>query len=398
MMAKPSSLVDFLPLLIFFVISACFIYTRSRRRRGRKAIPPGPPQIPLVGNLFQLGGIFHRTLAKLAQIYGPIMTIKILSKTIVIISSPDLAKELVRKHDHTFTARQVLDSFRALDHHKYSILFLPADKQWRRLRKLCTEQMFSNERLNASQGLRQEKVQQLRDHIYHCCKTGETVNIRAVAFTTALNLMSYTLFSVDFANYDSDASHELQEAIHGAANLLGVLNLVDYYPVLRWFDPQGIRRRTKFHFGKLLQAFDGIISHRLKERDSSKKNDLLAVLLEKYHHGEADWSYNDIKHLILWRNPCWGRKIDADGCKWKTLQQHTQLRRRMVVALLPSCYCSSYCCCQSGRAKAEFLLPKESITSPSLQVEEEKVGAYVWKTVATTCYLPAVTAAAELMD
>lgn len=290
--------------LILFLIS-CWIYRRLRCRPSK--IPPGPFPIPIIGNIFQLTGKFYRTLAELSRTYGPVMSIKLLNKTIIIVSSPKHARELFKKYDHTFTKRQVLDLSRALDHHKYSVTFLPAERQWRNLRKLCAEQIFSSERLNASKGLRHEKVQQLCDYLNGCCINGQAVDIGSIAFTTSLNFLSNTIFSVNFAHFDSNASHEIQEIVQGVLEIHGRLNLADFFPVLQVIDPQGIRSQTKFYFQKLFAIFDEIISKRIEEKgqsgqslvSSSQKNDFLEVLLERCQQREAEWNYNDIKHLIL---------------------------------------------------------------------------------------------------
>nr|XP_027099196.1 inactive cytochrome P450 76AD1-like [Coffea arabica] len=112
----------------------------------------------------------------------------------------------------------------------------------------------------------------------------EAMDIGAAAFTTSLNFLSNTLFSVNLADYESHASQELKEIVSGVVDTIAKPNLSDFFPVLRAIDPQGIRRRTNFYFGKLLQKFDEIIGQRLQERGKSPaylwRNDLLEVLLD----------------------------------------------------------------------------------------------------------------------
>ena len=161
-------------LLLLVVILFFILYRIFRHYLGQKSskLPPGPHQYPIVGNTFQLRGIFHSTLAKLSKTYGPLMSIKVLNRTMIIVSSPKVAKELFQKYDHVYTSKLVPDSVRAFDHHKFSVIWLPANSKWRNLRKLCKEQLFSSERLNASQGLRQEKVQQLCNYVHGFCING----------------------------------------------------------------------------------------------------------------------------------------------------------------------------------------------------------------------------------
>ncbi|XP_027120417.2 cytochrome P450 76T24-like [Coffea arabica] len=292
-------------LLLLVVILFFILYRIFRQYLGQKSskLPPGPHQYPIVGNMFQLSGIFHSTLAKLSKTYGPLMSIKVLNRRMIIVSSPKVAKELLQKHDHLYTSKLVLDSARAFDYHKFSIIWLPVNGQWLNLRKLCKEQIFSSERLNASQGHRQEKLQQLCNYVDGCCINGEAVDIGEAAFTTILNILSNTLFSVDFGNYESNSSQELKEIISGVVDTIAKPNLSDFFPVLRAIDPLGIRRQTKFYFGKLLQKFEEIIRQRLQEREKSlaylRRNDLLEVLLDLTQQQKSEWGIEEIKHLLL---------------------------------------------------------------------------------------------------
>lgn len=99
-------------------------------------------------------------------------------------------------------------------------------------------------------------------------------------FITSLNLISATFFSVEFAEFNPDSSQEFKDVLRGLMECAGSPNIADYFPLLKYFDPQGISRRTKFYFEKLFAIFDGIIDQRLRSRDTSMKNDLLQALLD----------------------------------------------------------------------------------------------------------------------
>ncbi|KAI3465333.1 hypothetical protein Pfo_021996 [Paulownia fortunei] len=231
------------------------------------------------------------------------MHLKLGSKQTIVVSSPEIAKEILQKHDQTCSGRAVPCAAQIMNHDKASVVWLPAGRKWHKLRKICKEQMFTNQKLEASEGLRQEKLQQLRDYVQECCTSSRVVNIGEVAFVTSLNLMSATLFSLDFAHFDSNSAQEMKETIQGMMKILGTPNLADYFPVLQLIDPQGLKRQTEFYCGKLLAIFDEIISKRLLSRgifsDSPRKKDLLEALLDLNQENDSDSSLNDIKHLLL---------------------------------------------------------------------------------------------------
>ncbi|KAK9056237.1 hypothetical protein SSX86_027327 [Deinandra increscens subsp. villosa] len=149
---------DFLtfPLLFSFLLAFAYVIIISGRRNSR--LPPGPFPLPVIGNLLCLGDKPHHSLATLSKRYGPLMSLKLGSKTTVVVSSPGIAKEFFQKHDRFFSSRSIPDSVRAVNHNKYSIVFLPAEDQWRKLRKICKEYIFSVQRLDAGELLRRKKA------------------------------------------------------------------------------------------------------------------------------------------------------------------------------------------------------------------------------------------------
>ncbi|KAK6154434.1 hypothetical protein DH2020_008682 [Rehmannia glutinosa] len=127
---------------------------------------------------------------------------------------------------------------------------------------------------------------------------GRAVDIGRAAFTTSLNLMSATLFSVEFAPFNSDSSQEMRDVVWGVMKNIGSPNLADYFPVLKRADPQGILRETTVYFEKLFAIFDRIIDEKLKTKTSGgEKSDLLEALIDLHERDEL--SRNDIKHLLL---------------------------------------------------------------------------------------------------
>ncbi|CAK9165499.1 unnamed protein product [Ilex paraguariensis] len=149
-------------LLVLSFVLTCIhiltIYNSCRRNSGKARLPPGPYPFPIIGNIFELGHKPHQSLANHAKIHGPLMSLKLGSITTMVVSSPQMAKQVLQQHDQAFSCRTVTDALHALDHHKVSMPLLPANSAWRNLRKISKEQFFSMQRLHAGQGLRRKKL------------------------------------------------------------------------------------------------------------------------------------------------------------------------------------------------------------------------------------------------
>ncbi|KAL0397584.1 UNVERIFIED_CONTAM: cytochrome [Sesamum calycinum] len=260
-------------LLLSLVASIWILRRAVKPNPGRRKLPPGPNPLPIIGNILELGQKPHQSLAKLSKVYGPLMRLKLGTMTTVVVSSPEIARIVLQKSDQVLSSRTHPDAIRALDHHELSVAWMPVDSQWRKLRKLCKEKMFSVQRLDANQGLRREKLRQLKDYVNGCCADGQAVDVGRAAFTTSLNLLSAILFSVDFAAFGSDSSQELRDV--------------------------GIFRESAVYFKKCFAIFDEIIHQRLQGSDSMSKNDMLEALLDINHKNESELSFDDIKHLLL---------------------------------------------------------------------------------------------------
>ncbi|KZV38300.1 geraniol 8-hydroxylase-like [Dorcoceras hygrometricum] len=233
------------------------------------------------------------------------MHLKLGSLTAVVVSSPGIAKILLQKHDQVFSSRSYPGAVHALDHHKHSMVWLPVNNQWRKLRKICKERMFSVPSLDSSQDSRKQRLQKLCEYVYSCCIDGKAVDIGRAAFTTSLNLMSASLFSEEFVSFDSGSSEEFKEVVWGIMESIGRPNLADYFPVFRVFDPQGILRKSTVYFGRCFDIFEEIIRKRLETRgrilsvDGTRKCDMLEALLDINQNNESELSILDIKHLLL---------------------------------------------------------------------------------------------------
>ncbi|XP_059451689.1 cytochrome P450 76T24-like [Corylus avellana] len=294
-------------LLLPFVLASIHVLASGliARKSGSPRLPPGPKPFPIIGNILELvGNQPHVVVSKLSKTYGPLMTLKFGSITTIVVSSPDLAKEVLQKHDQVFSGRPVPDAIRALDHHKFAMAWLPAtSSRWRNLKKVSATQIFATQKLDSTQAIRKKKVQQLVDHVKETCNSGQAVDIGQIAFTTSLNAISNTIFSTDLAEYCSTKSQEFLEDVFGTKEAVGKPNVADYFPILRFVDPQGVRRRTTIYFRKCFRTLDGIINERLQLRASSKgskaSSDILDSLLDINQDDNSELSSDDIRNLLL---------------------------------------------------------------------------------------------------
>ncbi|XP_004496721.1 geraniol 8-hydroxylase-like [Cicer arietinum] len=261
-------------------------------------LPPGPSPLPIIGNLLELGEKPHKPLATLAKTYGPIMSLKFGQITTVVISSADMAKEVLLTNDQFLSNRTIPQSVSVLNHEHYSLAFIPVSPLWKELRKICNTQLFSHQTLDASQDIRRNKVQQLLNDIHQSCQIGEAIDIGTIVFKTTINLLSNTIFSVDLI-HSNGAAGEFKDLVTDITKLVGTPNVADFFPILKMLDPQGVKRRQTKNVRKVLDIFEDLVSQRLKMREGTSVDshkDMLDAMLNISKENEF-MDTNMIQHL-----------------------------------------------------------------------------------------------------
>ncbi|KAJ1413676.1 Cytochrome P450 [Sesbania bispinosa] len=280
-------------------------------KRGHKPIPmpPGPYPFPIIGNILKLSKKPHQTLSHLSNTYGPMMTLKLGNLTTIVISSPEIAKEALTKNDSVFSDREIPDIMRSLDHHKVSVVWLSTSSpKWRILRKICVTNMFSPQKLDFTRVLRQKKVQELLNFVNISSTKGEAIDIGEAAFTTVINSLSNTFFSMDFTQYSNPSgggSENFIKLIEDIMEESGKTNIADFFPILRLIDPQGVRKRGEDYTQRLFKVFNGIIDERLRLRASEMDSregccDALDSFLNLIQENDSEaLSRHDFLHLLV---------------------------------------------------------------------------------------------------
>lgn len=240
-------------------------------------------------------------MATLAKTHGPIMSLKLGQVTTIVMSSDETAKGVLQIHDQFLSNRKIPDAMKGANHDQYSLPFIPISHHWRDLRKICNALLFSNKNLDANEGLRRNKVQELFSDINQCSLKGEAVDIGRLAFKTTINLLSNTVYSEDLV-HSADKAGEFKEIVANILKEVGRPNLSDCFPVLKVVDPHGIRRRTGNYLSKLLTIFKELVDKRLKLRKKSgycTKNDMLDVMLNNAQENGQEMYEDKIERLSL---------------------------------------------------------------------------------------------------
>nr|GMD47734.1 premnaspirodiene oxygenase-like [Ipomoea batatas] len=116
-------------------------WKKKAKSRG-KVLPPGPWKLPIIGNLLHLSSSSlppHRALVDLAKRYGSpsgLMHLKLGEISTVVVSSREMAKEILRTQDVVFASRAELMATKILLYNRTDFTFSPYGDHWRQMRKI----------------------------------------------------------------------------------------------------------------------------------------------------------------------------------------------------------------------------------------------------------------------
>ncbi|KAK2603632.1 hypothetical protein QQS21_004213 [Conoideocrella luteorostrata] len=106
-------------------------------RRPRN-YPPGPPTLPLIGNLHQMPKTnAHLQFQKWAKEYGPVYSLMLGSKVAIVLSSDVAVKDLLDKRSAIYSGRPELYMGQEIMSGNLRPLFMGNNSIWRMVRKLA---------------------------------------------------------------------------------------------------------------------------------------------------------------------------------------------------------------------------------------------------------------------
>nr|GMD39548.1 cytochrome P450 76A2-like [Ipomoea batatas] len=210
-------------------------------------LPPGPPGLPVFGNMFDLGALPHQTIAEMKNKYGPVIWLRIGSVRTMAILSAKAAAELFKNHDVSFADRKLIDAMKVQGYHKGSLAFAPYGSYWRLLRRIGTVELFVHKRINETVPVRRKCIDDMLLWIEKeasSVQRGTGVHVAHFVFLTTFNLLGNLFLSRDLVDPMSDKASKFFDALAGVVKWFGTPNISDIFPGLRWLDLQGIRRKV----------------------------------------------------------------------------------------------------------------------------------------------------------
>ncbi|NP_001296581.1 isoflavone 2'-hydroxylase [Cicer arietinum] len=286
-----------------FYLSFFFIIRLLFQSRKFKNLPPGPPSLPIIGNLHHLKRPLHRTFKGLSKTYGDIISLWFGSRLVVVVSSLSEFQQCFTKNDVVLANRPRFLSGKYIFYNYTTLGSTSYSEHWRNLRRITSLDVLSNHRINNFSGVRRDETQRLITKLAEDSSTSfAEVELSFRFYDMTFNNIMRMIPGKRYYGEDCDMS-DLQEAsqfrdmVTELLQLSGANNKTDFMPLLKFFDFENLEKRVK----NIADKTDAFLRGLLQEQRNKKErtNTMIDHLLNLQESQPEYYTDQIIKGLAL---------------------------------------------------------------------------------------------------
>ncbi|KAF8399802.1 hypothetical protein HHK36_015673 [Tetracentron sinense] len=267
----------------------------------RPNLPPSPPKLPIIGHLYKLRKFPHDCLSQLSKIYGPVMLVHLGRVPMVVVSSAEMAKEVLKTHDLDCCSRPPMTGPKKLSYNFLDVVFVPYGEYWREMRKIFALEIFGAKRVQSFRRVREDEVARMVNSISQ--SSTSPVNLTEKLFSLTDNITCRVAFGRSYEGkvFDNGRLHEL---LGESLDIMASFNATEYFPPFGWIIDvlTGIHARVEKHFHAFDSFYQRIIDEHLDpQRPKPEHEDVIDFLLglERHEFGTIRFTKDHIKAILM---------------------------------------------------------------------------------------------------
>ncbi|CAF2124935.1 unnamed protein product [Brassica rapa subsp. narinosa] len=226
-------------LLVCSIILITTLFLQNRSTGKKSNTPKSPPRFPLIGNLHQLGRHPHRSLCSLSQRYGPLMLLHFGRVPVLVVSSADAARDVLKTHDRVFASRPWTKITEKLLYNGRDVASAPYGEYWRQMKSVCVVHLLSNKMVRSFRDVREEEISLMIEKIRE--SSSLPLNLSKLLVSLTNDVICRVALGKKYG-----CETDFKELTERFSRLLGTFSVGTYVPWLAWIDwIRGLDRQLK---------------------------------------------------------------------------------------------------------------------------------------------------------
>ncbi|TKY53937.1 steroid 17alpha-monooxygenase or 17alpha-hydroxyprogesterone aldolase [Spatholobus suberectus] len=232
----------------------------------------------------------------------------------VVVSSPDMAKEIMKTHDLNFVQRPELLCPKIMAYGSTDIAFAPYGDYWRQMRKICTLELLSAKSVHSFAFIREDEVAEFVKSVQLSACAGSQVNVSESVFSLVSTIVSRAAFGKK-----SEYEEELLSLLKNGAELTGGFDLANLFPSMKAIH---LITRMKAKLEDMQKELDKILENIINQHQSNHgkgeaEEKLVDILLRVQQSGslEIPVTIDNIK-AVIWDIFGAGTDTSATVLEW----------------------------------------------------------------------------------
>ncbi|KAI3684785.1 hypothetical protein L6452_34011 [Arctium lappa] len=272
--------------LLLYCLS--FIYNKTTTTSA----PEASGAWPIIGHYKLFGAssnLPHLALASMADRYGPIFTVRLGIRRVLVVSSREIAKEIFTTHDVFVSDRPKYLAAKILGHNYASFAFAPYGSYWNGMRKIISLELLSRNRLEK---LKFVQVFELENSIKNMLdlwrekRDGDgkvLVEMKAwfgeLSMNIVLRMVAGKRYTATVDDEDEEEMNRRREVMREWFLYLGRFVVADALPFLGWLDLGGHEKTMKRVATELDSMVGKWLDEHRQKRASDKTSDFMDVIM-----------------------------------------------------------------------------------------------------------------------
>ncbi|KAM3324156.1 cytochrome 93A2 [Capsicum chacoense] len=256
----------YLMLFLIWLFSGLFLKYVVFRKRTTCHLPPSPFGLPIIGHLHLLYPIPHQALHRLSNRYGPLININLGSVPCLVVSSPEMAKQVLKTHETSFLNRPQTAVVDYLTYGSQDFSFAPYGLYWKFMKKICMSELLGARTLDMLLPVRRDEIKCFIELLLQKAESGEAVDIEAELLRVSNNVISRMIMS-ERCSEDKHEAGNIRKLVQEIAELAGKFNLSDYIWFCKNLDLLGFGKRAK----DVRKSFDKMMERIINEHEEARR-------------------------------------------------------------------------------------------------------------------------------